>query len=74
MATQVFIRKLNKEVTELKGDVREMKRFLFSPLKDTEGEYRESFVKKILGRAQSKGPFYKFLDKESFLAHVRSKK
>lgn len=74
MTTQVLIKKLNREVTELKGDVREMKRFLFAPLKDTEGEYKGSFIKKILGRSQSKEPFYKFLDKGSFLMHVRSKK
>jgi len=54
--------------------VRAIKSFLFTPLKDPEGEYRESFIKKMLSRTQSRGPFYKFTDKESFLKHVRSRK
>ena len=74
MSTQVLVRKLNKEITELKSDVQEMKRFLFAPFKDTEGEYAESFVKKMFMRSQSRGPFYQFASKESFLKHVKSKK
>jgi hypothetical protein len=73
MTTKILIKKLNKDVGELKDDVREMKRFLFAPMKDVEGEYKESFVRKILARPQSRGPFHKFVNKESFLAHVRSK-
>ncbi|MDP3769562.1 MAG: hypothetical protein Q8R40_01315 [bacterium] len=74
MTTQILIKKLNKEVAGLKGEIREMKKFLFSPLKDSEGEYRESFVKKIRARSQSQGLFQSFGDKESFLNHVRAKK
>lgn len=74
MSTQILIKKLNKEVGELKGDVREIKRFLFAPLKDTEGEYKNSFVKKVISRLQSGGPFYKFAGQKSFLQHVRAKK
>ena len=66
--------KLNKEVKSLKEEVREIKRFIFAPLKDPEGEYRKSFIKKMLARSQSQGPFYRFTDKESFLKHVRSRK
>lgn len=74
MTTQTLIKKLNQEVAGLKGEIREIKKFLFSPLKDSEGEYRELFVKKIRARSQSQGPFQKFSDKESFLKHVRAKK
>ena len=74
MSTQTIVRKLNQEVTELKDDIQEVKKFLFTPLKDFEGEYRESFVKKMLARSQKQGIFYRFRDVDSFLKHVRSKK
>lgn len=68
------IEKLSEEMAELRGDIHQMKEFLFAPLKDSEGEYKESFVKKMLMRSLSNGPFYRFSGKESFLSHVRSKK
>ena len=74
MTTQTLIKKLNREVGILREDVREIKKMVLTPLEDSEGEYRKSFVKKMLARAQSQGPFYRFTDKESFLKHVRSKK
>ena len=74
MTAQTLIKKLNQEVAGLKGEIREMKKFLFAPLKDSEGEYRESFVKKIRSRSQSQGALHRFTDKESFLMHVRTKK
>ena len=72
MTTQALIQKLNREVGILKEDVREIKKTVLAPLKDSEGEYRKSFVKKMLTRAQSTGPFYEFTDKESLLKYVRS--
>ena len=74
MTTQLLIKKLDRKVEILKEDLQEIKKFLYAPPKDFEGEYRESFIKKVLARAQSRGPFYRFSDKESFLKHVRSKK
>ncbi len=74
MTTQVLVKKLDKEVKGLKKDLREMKKFIFSPLKDEEGEYKASFVKKMLSRAGEKGPFHRFSGKESFLRHVGAKK
>lgn len=68
------IEKLNKEMAELRGDIHQMKEFLFTPLKDSEGEYKEFFVKKMLSRSLNNGPFHRFTDRESFLKHVRSKK
>lgn len=73
MGTQLLIKKLHREMGALRDDVRTMKRFLLSPLSDAEGEYRESFVKKMLARSQRRGPFHRFTNREAFLKHVRSK-
>lgn len=74
MNTQILVRKLNKELGELKDDMKEVKRFLFAPLKDSDGKYRKIFVKRMLARSKGGGPFYKFYGKDSFLTHVRAKK
>jgi len=74
MTTLTLVKKLGGEVEELKSDLRQMKQFLFAPLKDTEGEYKDAFVKKMLNRSQNQAPLYKFTDEASFLNHVRSKK
>ena len=60
MTTGTLVRKLNKEVGELKSDIKEIRRFLFAPPKDAEGKYKKSFIKKVLARTQSVGPFYRF--------------
>jgi len=73
MSTQILVKKLHKEMRGLKDDVKEMKQFLFAPLKDAEGIYHESFVHKMLDRSRMAGPMYRFANKESFLKHVRSK-
>lgn len=72
MSTQVLIRRLHREMGALRDDLREMKRFLLSPLKDAEGEYRGSFVKKMMARSRGRGPFHRFTTREAFLKHVRS--
>jgi len=74
MATITLVEKLNKEVSKLKSNVQEIRHFLFMPLKDTEGKYKKTFIKKIFDRTQGVGPFYKFSGKESFLTHARSQK
>ena len=74
MSTQVLIQKLNKELAVLKEDFKEVKKFLFAPLKDDEGEYRDSYVKKILSRSQRQGRFYRFVNAKDFLKHVRKRK
>jgi len=73
MSTQLLVKEINKEVEELRSDVKEIKKFLFAPLKDSEGEYKESFVKKMFARVQSHGPLYRFTSKQSFLKHVSDK-
>ncbi len=70
MTTATLIKKLNKEVEVLKREMREMKLMVVSA-KDPEGEYKQSFIKKMLAREGSNGPFYRFTDKASFLKHVR---
>lgn len=74
MTTATLVKKLNKEVEFLKKEMREMKQMMVVPAGDPEGEYKESFIKKMLVREQSNGPFYRFTDKASFLKHVRSGK
>lgn len=73
MSTQMLVKKLHREMGALRDDVRTMKRFLLSPLRDAEGEYRASFVKKMLARSQGRGPFHRFTTRRAFLKHVRSK-
>ena len=74
LTSPTIVKKFNKELAELKEDVRGLKQYIFLPLKDSEGEYKDSFVKKMLLRSISRGPFYNFRSKESFLKHVRSGK
>ena len=74
MTTATLVKKLNKQVEILQRDVRQLKEVLAVPPRDPEGEYRPSFIKKMLLREKTKGPFYRFIDKESFLKHVRSRK
>ena len=57
----------------LRKDMHEIKKFLFAPLKDPEGEYRKSFIKKMLARAKEK-PLYRFTTKEEFMAQVYGRK
>ena len=73
MTTQTHIKKLYKEVGTLRADVKEIKRFIMSPLQDAEGCYHDSFVRKLLARSQSRGPFHRFTSRSVFLKHVRSK-
>ncbi len=77
MTTATLIKKLNKEVRTLQRDVSDIKKVLSLPaavIRDPEGEYRASFVRKALKRAQNKGPVHRFTTKEAFLKHVRSPK
>lgn len=73
MTTQTIVKKLNREVENLQDDIRQVKKVLFSTLYDTEGEYKESFIKKVLARSKEPAK-YSLTDKESFLKHVHSAK
>jgi len=74
LTSPTVVKKINKELAELKEGIRGLKRYIFLPLKDSEGEYKDSFVKKMLSRSSGRSPFYHFKDKDSFLKHVRSGK
>ena len=73
MTTQTIVKKLNQEVEALRNDVKQVKKVLYSALYDTEGEYKEIFIKKILSRSKKSAP-YRFSSKDSFLKHARSSK
>lgn len=72
MSTDVIVRKLNKEVQELRGEVRRMQYVLVRVMGDEEGEYRRAFVKKILARENEK-PSFRFTTPAAFLKHARKK-
>lgn len=72
MSTQVVIRKLNKDVAELKDDVRKMKKFIFATFQDPEGEYRPEFVKRMKKAAKEK-PTYQYTGRGSFLRLLKDK-
>ncbi|MEK7500534.1 MAG: hypothetical protein AAB642_00195 [Patescibacteria group bacterium] len=74
LTSPTIVKKLSNELAELKEDVHGLKQYIFLPLKDSEGKYKDSFVKKMLSRSIGRGPFYNFNSKESFLKHVRSGK
>lgn len=74
MSTELLVQKMNKEVEELKDNIKEIKKFLFNPFTDSEGEYQEAFIKKMILRNQNRGTFYRFVDRNSFLKHVSWKK
>lgn len=69
MTTQTLVRKLNKEVSILQKDMKEVKKALFAASRDPEGEYTKSFIKKMQARAKEK-PKYRFTGRDAFLKHV----
>lgn len=73
MTTQTLVKKLNKEVSTLRRDMEIVKKAVFAGYRDPEGEYRPSFVKKMLKREKER-PIYRFTTKEAFLKHVRAGK
>ncbi len=74
MTTQTLVRKLNQEVSILRKDIDDVKKVLFAASRDPEGEYRASFIQKVLKRLSSRGTAYLFTTKEEFLKHVHSTK
>lgn len=73
MTTATLVRKLNKRVETLQRDMRSIKKILFVPPRDPEGEYRPSFVKKILAREKEPAA-YRFTTKEDFLRQLHGKR
>ena len=73
MSTQTLIRKLNKEVIDMRKDLSEMKRVLIAATSDPEGEYKASFAQKIIARTQEKAT-YRFKGKADFLKQIHDGK
>ena len=61
--------KLFKEIQEIKKETKILKDLIFLLLKDPEGEYRKSFINRILKKAKTK-PQYVFTNKKEFLRHI----
>lgn len=67
MSTNTLI-KISRDISELRKDVATIRAVIFDA--DLEGEYKDSFVKKMLERMKEKA-LYVYRDKQSFLRHVR---
>ncbi|MCR4328235.1 MAG: hypothetical protein NUV53_01825 [Patescibacteria group bacterium] len=72
MSTAVLVKKLNKEVSGLREEVRRMRAVFLHTVIDREGKYRQIFIKKTLAREQEK-PQFRFDGREAFFRHVRGK-
>ncbi|MBN2197845.1 hypothetical protein JW698_01445 [Candidatus Wolfebacteria bacterium] len=68
MSTQTA-EKIYKEVKALRQETKTLKELVFLVLKDREGEYKDSFVKKILKKSRSK-PQFIFTNKKDFLNQI----
>ena len=73
MTTQVLIKKLNQEIARLKRDVSAIKRVILSSNIDPEGDYRQSFIKRVLEREREETS-YRFTTKENFLKQIHEGK
>ena len=73
MITQALIEKLNTNMESLQKEVQEIKRTLFilASTNDPEGEYKATFVQKMLKRAGSQHT-HAFTTGEAFLKRVRT--
>ena len=69
----MLVKKLNREIGVLQKDIREIKKVVFAPIADLEGEYRPSFIKKVLAREKEPAT-YRFTTKEDFLRQLHGRK
>ncbi|MEK7162855.1 MAG: hypothetical protein AAB696_01035 [Patescibacteria group bacterium] len=68
MSTQTA-EKIYREVKALKEETKTLKELVFLILKDPEGEYKKSFIKKIVQKYQNK-PQFVFTNKKYFLKQI----
>ena len=61
--------KIYKEVKALREETRKLKELVFLVLRDSEGEYKDSFAKEIFKKAHSK-PRFVYTDKKNFLRQI----
>lgn len=70
MTTQTA-EKIYKEVKALRQETKTLKELFFLILRDPEGEYKESFIRRVLKKSRSK-PKFAFVDKNTFLKQIAS--
>lgn len=70
MSTQTA-EKIYKEMKALRRETKALRELIFLILKDSEGEYRDLFVRRILKKAHSK-PQFSFTNKNEFLKQLAS--
>lgn len=61
--------KIYKELKEIREETKTLKDLIFLALRDSEGEYRSSFIKRISKKARSK-PQFTFVSKSDFLKQL----
>lgn len=70
---QATLEKLNRNVSELKEEIKILRSFVIGTLgKDKEGEYQSEFVKKIRKLASEEATIA-FQNKKSFIKRIRVK-
>ncbi len=58
-------------INDLKGEVKLLRSFVIGMAgRDKEGDYKPSFVKRILHLARTEAPTYHFADQANFLKHL----
>jgi hypothetical protein len=71
MSNQATINKFDKELQEIKDDLRSLRSFAIGMVgDDPEGLYKPEFVQEVL-RARHEKPVYTFRGKTAFLAELR---
>lgn len=61
--------KIYKEVKALKKETKILKELVFLILRDPEGEYKDSFIRRVLEKARSR-PKFTFTDKKGFIKQI----
>ncbi len=64
--------KIYKEVKEIRRETEALKELFFLVLRDAEGEYKKSFVKRTLLKFRAK-PQFTFTGKKDFLTRIASR-
>lgn len=63
------LNKINKEMSDLRKQTNVLKNLVILSFKDSEGEYKENFVKRIL-RKTKRNPEFRFENKKEFLKQI----
>lgn len=65
----IIEKKIYEEIANLKRQTDILKKLVIFSLKDAEGDYKESFVKKVIKKSK-KNPELKFINKKEFLKQI----